>query len=217
MQPVRRRSRFRCAVLSNRLWRWRRREIPEFSKCSPSCCIALARSCCIALARSVANFVRQHHELSRPSQAEHQAALLLGLAALGVVASIAAGVAAMLGRMADDRADKMRTVVDMGKAVAQDLARQVTAKEPGRSRQRLDSAPGSMPCGSITGTVTSPDRMMRFGQRADANHPMPNVKPLTDAIKRRVHSRGLVGESLHHERTGRRRLRSDCVHLLDSW
>src|ERR1700683_5135550 len=55
--------------------------------------------------------------------------LLLGLSALAVIASIAAGVAALHGRMTDDRADKMRAVVDMGKGLAQDLARQVTAKE----------------------------------------------------------------------------------------
>jgi methyl-accepting chemotaxis protein len=55
--------------------------------------------------------------------------LLLGLSALAVIASIAAGVATLHSRMTDDRADKMRAVVDVGKGLAQDLARQVTAKE----------------------------------------------------------------------------------------
>jgi methyl-accepting chemotaxis protein len=56
-------------------------------------------------------------------------ALLLGMASLAVIASIAAGAATLHSRMTDDRADKMRAVVDMGKGIAQDLANQVTAKQ----------------------------------------------------------------------------------------
>ncbi len=60
--------------------------------------------------------------------------LLLGLSALAVIASIAAGVATLHSRMTDDRADKMRAVVEMGKGLAQELATQVTAKELGQDQ-----------------------------------------------------------------------------------
>ena len=55
--------------------------------------------------------------------------LLIGLSSLALVISIGAGAVQMHQRMLDDRADKMRAIVDVGKGLAQDLASQVTAKE----------------------------------------------------------------------------------------
>ncbi len=53
-------------------------------------------------------------------------ALLLGLSALGLVASIAAGASLMHQRMLDDRVDKLRAVVQSAMGFAQSLEKQVT-------------------------------------------------------------------------------------------
>jgi len=56
-------------------------------------------------------------------------ALLLGLSALGVVVSIAAGSSMLHQRMIDDRVDKLRTVVESTIAVARSLDSQVAAQK----------------------------------------------------------------------------------------
>jgi len=54
-------------------------------------------------------------------------ALLLGLASLAVVASIALGASTLHRRMVDDRTDKLRAVVDLSMGLARELAADVTA------------------------------------------------------------------------------------------
>jgi len=56
-------------------------------------------------------------------------ALLLGLSALGVVISIAAGSSLLHQRMIDDRVDKLRALVQSTAAVAQSLENQVAAQK----------------------------------------------------------------------------------------
>jgi methyl-accepting chemotaxis protein len=56
-------------------------------------------------------------------------ALLLGLSAMGVIVSIAAGSSLLHQRMIDDRVDKLRAVVQSTAAVAQSLENQVTAQK----------------------------------------------------------------------------------------
>jgi methyl-accepting chemotaxis protein len=54
-------------------------------------------------------------------------ALLLGLAALAVVASISLGASTLHRRMIDDRVAKLKSVVDLGMGLAQELAGEVDA------------------------------------------------------------------------------------------
>ena len=60
-------------------------------------------------------------------------ALLLGLSALGVVASIAISSSLMQQRMVDDRVDKLHAMVDAAIGIAQLLEGEMTAAAHSRS------------------------------------------------------------------------------------
>ena len=100
-------------------------------------------------------------------------ALLLGLSALAVVASILCGALMLRDRMAEDRVDKLRAVVQSTLALAQGLETQVNAKtlthDQAISRirevihtMRFDGGSGYVTMSSLTGMViahgTDPSR-----------------------------------------------------------